>query len=61
MRTVNPEVMTRNLLQFCYTCEDAHMCDCEEKCIECWAEKGMLTAEDNGVEETRALLQEYYA
>lgn len=61
MRNVNQEVMTRNLLQFCYTCEDAHTCTDEEMCIECWAEKGMLTTEENGAEETRALLQEYYA
>ncbi|USB33553.1 hypothetical protein [Paenibacillus sp. YPG26] len=62
MRTVNQEVVTRNLLQFCYTCEDAHLCTTEEACEACWAAKGLLDLEEeNGAEETRALLFEYYA
>lgn len=62
MRTVNQEDVTRNLLQFCYTCEDAHLCTTEEACQECWTAKGMLNLEEeDGAEETRALLQEYYA
>ncbi|NWL90118.1 MULTISPECIES: hypothetical protein [unclassified Paenibacillus] len=61
MKTMNQEQTTRNYLQFCYTCEDAHLCTTEEACQDCWAKKGMLEAEHDGAEETRQLLQMYYA
>ncbi|MFC4102271.1 hypothetical protein [Paenibacillus xanthanilyticus] len=38
---------TRNLLQFCYTCHEAHECDTERKCIACWEALGI---EDEAVE-----------
>ncbi|AWB44796.1 hypothetical protein DCC85_11580 [Paenibacillus sp. CAA11] len=60
MKTTN-DVMTRNLLQFCYTCEDAHLCTTEEACRACWEENGMMEQEADGTEETRQLLMEYYA
>lgn len=58
------EVMTKNYMQFCYTCDDAHLCTTEEACKACWAEKGLLNEEDQeaeGVTETRQLLMDYYA
>ncbi|ANS74580.1 hypothetical protein AWM70_08260 [Paenibacillus yonginensis] len=51
---------TRNLLQFCYTCTDAHECTTEEACRECWAANNLLE-EDDEAGETRELLMEYYA
>jgi len=61
MKTMNQEQTTRNYMQFCYTCEDAHLCTTEEACQACWAEKGMLEEEHDGAEETRQLLHKYYA
>ncbi|MUG47490.1 hypothetical protein [Paenibacillus woosongensis] len=62
MKTDQDQV-TRNLLQFCYHCEDAHLCTTEEACKACWAENGWFEpeAEAAGAEETRQLLQFYYA
>lgn len=62
--TAHEETVTRNYLQFCYNCEDAHLCTTEEQCKACWAEKGLDEAfemEADGAEETRQLLFEYYA
>lgn len=63
MKTMNEEMMTRNFLKFCYTCEDAHMCTNEEICKACWADKGLdnMEFETDGAEETRQLLFDYYA
>ncbi|MFD3257406.1 hypothetical protein ACE3MQ_02215 [Paenibacillus lentus] len=64
MKTNNQDQVTRNLLQFCYNCEDAHLCTTEEICKACWAENGLYEAETEaaaGAEETRQLLQFYYA
>lgn len=63
MKTLNFETTTtRNLLQFCYTCADAHECTTEEICRECWAAKGLLDEEDDvEANETQQLLMEYYA
>ncbi|WP_430522297.1 hypothetical protein [Paenibacillus brevis] len=61
MKTVNQENVTRNYLQFCYTCEDAHLCTTEETCQACWAEQGLCAAPEENAEETRELLQLYYA
>ncbi|GAA0137199.1 hypothetical protein YSY43_40400 [Paenibacillus sp. YSY-4.3] len=61
----NQDQVTRNLLQFCYHCEDAHLCTTEETCKACWVENGLYEAEAEteaaGAEETRQLLQFYYA
>ncbi len=63
MNTNKQDQVTRNLLQFCYNCEDAHLCTTEEACKACWAENGLYEeeAEAAGAEETRQLLQFYYA
>lgn len=61
MKTANQEVVTRNYLQFCYTCEDAHLCTTEEACQACWAEQGLCALPEENVEETKELLQLYYA
>lgn len=63
MKTTTQDTVTRNYLQFCYTCEDAHLCTTEDMCQACWAEKGLLDIEPeaDGTEETRKLLFEYYA
>lgn len=61
MKTTNQETVTRNLLQFCYTCEDAHLCTTEEICKACWTENGLYEEKADGAEETQQLLQFYYA
>ncbi|MFD1175735.1 hypothetical protein ACFQ3W_05375 [Paenibacillus puldeungensis] len=61
MKTTTQETVTRNYLQFCYTCEDAHLCTTEEMCKACWAEKGLDEMEADGADETRQMLLEYYA
>ncbi|GIP55999.1 MULTISPECIES: hypothetical protein [Paenibacillus] len=61
MKTMNAENLTRNFLQLCYTCDDAHLCMTEEACQACWAEQGLNEMETEGVHETRELLQFYYA
>lgn len=64
MKTTAQETVTRNFLQFCYNCEDAHLCTTEEMCQACWAEQGLdaeLSGETGGAEETRQLLFQYYA
>lgn len=61
MKTTTQETVTRNYLQFCYTCEDAHLCTTEEMCKACWTEKGLDEMEADGAEETRQMLLEYYA
>lgn len=61
MKTANQENVTRNYLQFCYTCEDAHLCTTEETCQACWAEQGLNAMPEENAEETRELLQLYYA
>ncbi|MBB3113712.1 hypothetical protein FHS18_005825 [Paenibacillus phyllosphaerae] len=38
--------ITRNLLQYCYTCQEAHACDAMEKCQACWEAHGMLNDPD---------------
>lgn len=61
MKTFDFETTTtRNLLQYCYTCTDAHECTTEEICKECWALNG-LTEETEQANETHDLLMEYYA
>ncbi|MFF2888301.1 hypothetical protein [Paenibacillus sp. NPDC057967] len=53
-------VVTENMIKYCYTCPEAHKCDTEEKCIACWEEKGIITKED--LEETvttEKLLKQY--
>ncbi|MNZ67928.1 hypothetical protein D3C78_861860 [compost metagenome] len=61
MKTTNQETATRNFLQFCYTCEDAHLCTTEEACQACWAENNLLDHEMDGADDTRQLLLTYYA
>ncbi|MFS0723019.1 hypothetical protein [Paenibacillus sp. 1P07SE] len=53
--------VTRNLLQYCYTCDDAGNCLTEEACRQCWLEHGLLGNEIGAEEDTRTLLQAYYA
>lgn len=61
MKTMNQETATHNYLKFCYHCEDAHLCTTEEACQACWAEQGLLDAQEDGVNETQRFLQTYYA
>lgn len=61
MKTTVENAITRNFLQFCYTCEDAHLCTTEETCQACWAEAGLAEMEADGAKETQDLLQMYYA
>lgn len=58
MKTFETDYMTRNLLQLCYNCDDAYLCETEEKCRACWAENGML---DGEVDETKQLLDLVHA
>ena len=52
------DTVTKNLLQFCYTCEDAMHCQTEEICRSCWAEQGIALEEQP--DETEKLLHAYY-
>lgn len=61
MKTTTENTVTRNFLQFCYTCEDAHLCTTEKTCQACWAEAGLVEMEADGAKETQDLLQMYYA
>jgi hypothetical protein len=56
----NTDETSKNLLQFCYTCEDAHLCTTEEKCKACWTEQGILS-EQEGLNETQTYLQMMHA
>jgi hypothetical protein len=52
-------LMTRNYIQFCYTCPKAHECVTEKQCVDCWIEKGVAPAELREAGETERLLREY--
>ncbi|WP_202903289.1 hypothetical protein [Gorillibacterium massiliense] len=56
--TVQTDTVTRNYLQFCYTCDDARHCDSEETCRSCWAEQGIALEDERN--ETEILLHAYY-
>ncbi|MBH5317578.1 hypothetical protein I6N90_07155 [Paenibacillus sp. GSMTC-2017] len=58
---IRPDVITKNMIQYCYTCPEAHKCDTEEKCITCWEEKGLLKKEDLEEQLTTAQLLTLYA
>ncbi|WP_169733350.1 MULTISPECIES: hypothetical protein [Paenibacillus] len=47
MKTFETDFVTKNLLQLCYTCEDAHQCQTEEQCRACWAENGMIPEQED--------------
>lgn len=51
--------ITKNMIKYCYTCEDAHKCDTEEKCIACWEAKGIMKKEQKDELTTEELLREY--
>ncbi|EPY05221.1 hypothetical protein AZ66_17825 [Paenibacillus sp. E194] len=51
--------VTRNFLQLCYMCDDNDRCTTEEECRQCWADQGLAAKPE--VEETRELLNAYYA
>ncbi len=53
--------LTRNYLNLCYNCQDAHLCESEEQCLACWAEQGVLDEEETEAAETGKLLNMYYA
>ncbi|WP_160031766.1 hypothetical protein [Paenibacillus sp. An7] len=56
--TIENDQVTRNLLMYCYTCEDATFCTTEEECRACWADQGMFDAEVNdGAGETQQFLR----
>ncbi|WP_211748525.1 hypothetical protein [Paenibacillus sp. Marseille-Q4541] len=58
MKVIETDQTTRNLLMYCYTCEDAAFCTTEEACKACWAEQGLLDNEENqGTEETQQFLR----
>ena len=58
MTTFQTDYVTRNLLQLCYNCDDAHLCETEEKCRACWADSGMLPEQND---ETKQLLDLVHA
>ncbi|SDD57083.1 hypothetical protein SAMN02799630_03875 [Paenibacillus sp. UNCCL117] len=59
MKANKEALITRNYIQFCYTCQKAHECTTEKQCMACWVEKGMMPAEFLEAEETKRLLREY--
>ncbi|MFC6334680.1 hypothetical protein ACFP56_18775 [Paenibacillus septentrionalis] len=50
--------VTKNLLTFCFHCENAYQCDTEEKCRDCWADQGIAEKEKQELT-TEQLLREY--
>ncbi|MBY9079248.1 hypothetical protein KIH86_22540 [Paenibacillus sp. HN-1] len=58
MRTFETDFVTKNLLQLCYNCEDAYLCETEEQCMACWTENGMIPQEED---ETKRLLDLVHA
>jgi hypothetical protein len=62
-------MVTRNLINFCYTCDEARNCTTERQCIHCWAEHNLsmgvedvlndLVAVEEGNDETVRLLRLY--
>ncbi|CAH1198951.1 hypothetical protein PAECIP111893_01184 [Paenibacillus plantiphilus] len=59
MTATTTNTVTRNLLQFCYTCENADQCTTEKACTECWIKNGIHEPTDHAAE-TQRLLQNYY-
>ncbi|MEK3735297.1 MULTISPECIES: hypothetical protein [Paenibacillus] len=49
--------ITQHYLNLCYNCDYNHECQTEEECLACWTEQGLLTAEDDGQQETRRWMQ----
>jgi hypothetical protein len=60
MKAIDTDLVTKNLLQICYTCDDAMECETEETCRQCWADKGIAVDEESERSETAILLQAYY-
>ena len=50
--------ITRNFMQLCYDCTDAHRCDTEAQCMACWLEQPAAEAADEA-DETEKLLALY--
>lgn len=60
MRTTIQDNVTNQFMKFCYTCDDAHQCTTEEACKACWTANGMTHETNDGAQETRELLLNYY-
>ncbi|MFD1774632.1 hypothetical protein [Paenibacillus rhizophilus] len=58
MKTFETDFVTKNLLQLCYNCEDAYLCETEEQCKACWAENGMIQEQED---ETKRFLDLVHA
>lgn len=52
-------IVTKKLLQLCYTCDHAHECETEEKSIACWIDNDAFCDEPQEADETRELLRIY--
>lgn len=50
--------VTANYLQFCYMCDDRHLCTTEESCRQCWADQNLDT--EGTRSETQKLMCNYY-
>lgn len=51
--------ITRYLLQFCYSCEEARSCETEAKCEACFEEAGLLELGEQAELTTEQLLRMY--
>ncbi|WP_058304300.1 hypothetical protein [Gorillibacterium timonense] len=60
MKEMNNDQVTMNLLQFCYTCDDAAACASEEICRHCWAEQGIPVDEEQAGSEIGRMINAYY-
>ncbi|WP_438432833.1 hypothetical protein [Gorillibacterium sp. sgz500922] len=59
---MNHDQVSMNLLQFCYTCDDAANCHTEEICRQCWAEQGLLSHEEEEAStDISRMINAYYA
>lgn len=53
--------LTTFMLHYCYTCKDAHQCDTERKCLECFEAKRAEVDKKQEADPTTKQLFTYYA
>lgn len=59
MKETTTDLVSKNLLQFCYTCDDAALCTSEEVCRHCWADNGIPVDEEE-TNDISAMINHYH-
>ena len=59
MKETTTDLVSKNLLQFCYTCDDAALCTSEEVCRHCWADSG-IPVEEEETSEIGVMINHYH-